>query len=115
MKTGLTTSVVMHAVVLGFGLLSLSAPTAFEVADVESLPVDIIPVESITQIQKGDKKATLSEKPAPVRPPLFRRPLRSPNPSQPTSRSPNRSSNQSRNRRQCLPPRLLRSRSPSRR
>jgi colicin import membrane protein len=66
MKTGLTTSVVMHAVVLGFGLMSLSAPTAFEVADVESLPVDIIPVESITQIQKGDKKATLSEKPAPV-------------------------------------------------
>ena len=66
MKTGLTTSVVMHAVVLGFGLMSLSAPTAFEVADIESLPVDIIPVESITQVQKGDKKATLSEKPAPV-------------------------------------------------
>ena len=66
MRTGLTTSVVMHAALLGFGLFSLSAPTAFEVADVKSLPVDIVPVESITQIQQGDKKATVNEKPAPL-------------------------------------------------
>jgi outer membrane biosynthesis protein TonB len=66
MKTGLATSLVMHAALLGFGLLSLSAPSAFEVADVESLPVDIIPVESITQIQKGDKRAPVNEKPAPL-------------------------------------------------
>jgi outer membrane biosynthesis protein TonB len=66
MKTGLTTSVVMHAALIGFGLFSLSAPRAFEVADIEALPVDIIPVESITQIQQGDKKATLSEKPTPL-------------------------------------------------
>ncbi|MBU0583672.1 MAG: hypothetical protein KKB66_14245 [Alphaproteobacteria bacterium] len=66
MKAGLTTSLVLHATLLGFGLFSLSAPRAFEVADVESLPVDIIPVESITQIQQGDKKATVNEKPAPV-------------------------------------------------
>ena len=66
MKAGLTTSLVMHATLLGFGLFSLSAPRAFEVADVESLPVDIIPVESITQIQQGDKKATVNETPAPV-------------------------------------------------
>ena len=66
MKTGLTTSVVLHATLLGFGLFSLSAPMAFEVADVESLPVDIVPVESITQIQQGDKKATVNEKPAPL-------------------------------------------------
>lgn len=66
MKTGLTTSVVMHAALLGFGLFSLSAPKAFEVTDVEAMPVDIVPVESITQIQQGDKKATVNEKPAPV-------------------------------------------------
>lgn len=65
MKTGLTSSLVMHAAVLGFGLFSLSAPSAFEVADVEAFPVDIVPVESITQIQKGDKKAPANEKPAP--------------------------------------------------
>lgn len=66
MKAGLTTSVVMHAALIGFGLFSLSAPRAFEVTDVESLPVDIVPVESITQIQQGDKKATVNEKPAPL-------------------------------------------------
>ena len=66
MKAGLITSVTLHAVLLGFGLVSLSAPSAFEVADVEALPVDIIPVESITQIQQGDKKAPIAEKPAPL-------------------------------------------------
>jgi len=66
MKAALTASAVLHAVLLGFGLFSLSAPRAFEVADVEALPVDIIPVESITTIQQGDKQAPLAEKPAPL-------------------------------------------------
>ena len=65
MRTGLTTSVVLHAAALGLGLFTLSAPRAFEVTDVESLPVDIVPIESITQIQQGDKKAPMNEKPAP--------------------------------------------------
>ncbi len=63
MKTGLTTSVILHAAALGFGLFSLSAPKAFDVSDVEALPVEIV---SITELQQGDKKATLSEKPAPT-------------------------------------------------
>jgi colicin import membrane protein len=66
MKAGLATSVALHAVVLGFGLFALGAPPAFEVMDVEALPVDIVPVESITQIQRGDKTSTVNEKPAPV-------------------------------------------------
>lgn len=66
MKTGLTTSVVLHAAVIGFGLVSLSAPRPFEVGAVEALPVDIVPIESITQVQKGDKKAPAAEKSAPV-------------------------------------------------
>ncbi|WP_315924657.1 hypothetical protein [Mesorhizobium sp. SP-1A] len=66
MRAGLTTSVIMHAALLAFGLFSLSAPAAFEVTDVEALPVDIVPLESITQIQQGDKKATMRDKPAPT-------------------------------------------------
>jgi colicin import membrane protein len=65
LKAGLTTSVAVHAALLAFGLLTLSAPSALEVADVESLPVDIIPIEEMTQIQQGDKTAALSEKSAP--------------------------------------------------
>lgn len=66
MKAGLATSVALHAVLLGLGLFSLSAPSALEVADVESLPVDIIPIEEVTNIQQGEKTATVREKPAPV-------------------------------------------------
>src|SRR5690554_4804979 len=65
MKTGLATSVVLHATVLGLGLVSLSAPKPFEVMNVESLPVDIVPVEEFTQIQQGDKKAPMNETPTP--------------------------------------------------
>ena len=66
MKAGLTTSVVMHAALLGFGLISLSAPAPMDVTDVEALPVEIVPVEELTQIQQGEKKAPVSEKPAPM-------------------------------------------------
>src|ERR1044072_658316 len=65
MKTGLTTSVILHAALLGVGLFSLSAPAAFEVSDVEALPVEI---GAVTQSQQGDKKATVSAKPAPKPP-----------------------------------------------
>lgn len=66
MKAGLATSVTMHAVLLGVGLFSLSAPRAYEVADVEALPVDIVPIESVTQIQQGDKQAEIAPRPAPT-------------------------------------------------
>jgi colicin import membrane protein len=65
MKTGITTSVILHAAVLTFGLITLSAPRPYEVGDVEALPVDIVPVQSITQVQQGDKKAPKKEKSAP--------------------------------------------------
>lgn len=66
MKASLTTSLALHAAMLAFGLVSLSAPAAFEVSEVESLPVDIVPLEELTQIQQGDKKAPMNEKPAPM-------------------------------------------------
>ncbi len=65
MKTGLTTSVILHAALIVFGLFTLAAPRPYEAGDVEALPVDIIPVQSITQVQKGDKKAPKKEKSAP--------------------------------------------------
>lgn len=66
MKGSLVTSSVLHALVLTAALVSLGSPAKFEVADVEALPVDIIPVESITQIQQGDKSAEVKEKASPV-------------------------------------------------
>lgn len=66
MKASLVTSAVLHSVVLAWAMVSLTAPASFEVADVEALPVDIVPIEEMTQIQQGDKSATAREKAAPV-------------------------------------------------
>ena len=65
MKGSLATSATLHAVLIGFALTSFSAPKTMQVADIESLPVDIVPIEELTQIQQGDKKAPIAEKAAP--------------------------------------------------
>jgi colicin import membrane protein len=66
MKTGLTVSTVIHGALLGFGLVAISAPQALEVADVEAFPVDIVPIETVTQIQQGERKAPAAEQAAPT-------------------------------------------------
>lgn len=66
MKAGLTTSLALHAVVLGFGLISLSSPRPMLVADVESFPVDIVPIEDFAQSVQGERSAPVAERPAPT-------------------------------------------------
>ena len=66
MKGSLATSTVLHMLVLGFALSSFTAPKTLEVADVESFPVSIVPVEELTQIQQGEKTAPVAEKAAPT-------------------------------------------------
>ena len=66
MKGSVVASAVLHGLVLTWALVSISAPASFEVADVEALPVDIIPITDVTQIQQGDKSAPVKEKAAPV-------------------------------------------------
>lgn len=65
MKAGLSTSVVLHTVVLGFAVVNLSSPRGFETAEVESVSVDIIPFEDIAQVQEGEKTAALVNTPSP--------------------------------------------------
>ncbi|TKT75366.1 hypothetical protein [Aquamicrobium sp. LC103] len=65
MKVGLTSSLVLHVAALGFGLVSLSSPRSMEAANVESFPVDIVPVEEFSQSVAGDRQAPVAEKPAP--------------------------------------------------
>ncbi|MFZ2102512.1 MAG: TonB family protein [Oricola sp.] len=57
MRVGLVTSGILHVVVLTWGMLTLSAPDSFDVADVESLPVELVSIAELTQIQKGAKDA----------------------------------------------------------
>lgn len=65
MKAGLTSSVVLHVAIIGMGLVTFSAPMAFDVSDSEAFPVDIVPIESITQVQQGEKTAPKKEISAP--------------------------------------------------
>lgn len=65
MKGSLVTSTTLHALLIGFALTSFSGPKTLEVTELDALPVDIVPIEELTQIQQGDKKAPLAEKAAP--------------------------------------------------
>lgn len=66
MKGSIATSAVLHTLVLTWALVSLGSPESFDVANVEALPVDMVSIEELTQIQQGDKKAEAKEKAAPV-------------------------------------------------
>ncbi|MAU20670.1 MAG: hypothetical protein CMH13_09070 [Martelella sp.] len=66
MKRSLAISFLLHCLVLGWAVFVLGAPSSLEVADVEALPVTLIPVEDITQVQQGDETAELADIAAPV-------------------------------------------------
>ncbi|MBB4952580.1 TolA protein [Agrobacterium vitis] len=66
MKGSIVTSAILHATALAMALLTLSAPEPMQVADVEALPVDLVPISELTQIQQGDKQAPKREKSAPT-------------------------------------------------
>ncbi|MEM5501727.1 cell envelope integrity protein TolA [Ahrensia kielensis] len=57
MRAGLASSVTLHVLVLGWGLVSLSAPASFEVDDVEALPIELVTIQELTQIQEGAQDA----------------------------------------------------------
>lgn len=65
MKIGLTSSVAMHAVLIGFGLFSLSQPRPLDSSNFESFPVEVVPLEDISQTVQGESEAPVAETPAP--------------------------------------------------
>ena len=65
MKAGLTTSVAMHVVLLGAGLMSFSSPRPLESSNFESFPVEMVPISEISSSVRGELDAAVSERPAP--------------------------------------------------
>lgn len=57
MRAGLASSTLVHVALLSWGLLSFSAPDAFEVEDVQALPVELVSIAELTQIQEGSEEA----------------------------------------------------------
>lgn len=65
MQIGLVISSFLHVALLSWALLSFSAPKTLTVADIESVPVSIVPIEDLTKVLEGVKEATAKKKPAP--------------------------------------------------
>ncbi|WP_099865386.1 cell envelope integrity protein TolA [Pararhizobium haloflavum] len=65
MRNSLATSTAIHALILGWGLFSLSGPQTLDAGVVETLPVDIVPISEMTQIQQGERTAPLAESASP--------------------------------------------------
>jgi outer membrane biosynthesis protein TonB len=59
-RAGVAISSIGHAVVLGWGLIAF-APAAFDTPPTESMPVDLVPITDITQLQAGNKDAPKKE------------------------------------------------------
>jgi outer membrane biosynthesis protein TonB len=65
MKGSIVTSGILHAIVLAMALLALGSPPPMEVQNTESMPISIVPIEELTQIQQGEKKAPMKDKSSP--------------------------------------------------
>ncbi|ADZ69352.1 cell envelope integrity protein TolA [Polymorphum gilvum] len=61
MRGGFIASVTGHLAVLAWGFIALPASERFEVKPVESLSVDLIPIEDVTRVLKGERNAELRE------------------------------------------------------
>ncbi len=55
MKIGLATSVIGHALVVAWGVISLPSADPFQTDPVEALPVDIVSIEEFSKLTKGVK------------------------------------------------------------
>lgn len=61
MRVGLIASLVGHAAVLLWGLIAFPDARSFTTPPVDSLPVELVPVEEITRLQKGEKDAEVRD------------------------------------------------------
>jgi TolA protein len=61
MKGSVITSIGLHVLLLVWLLVSFGSPKPFEVTASEALPVELVPIEELSQLQKGDKEAPKKE------------------------------------------------------
>lgn len=71
MRTGLTVSVVVHAVLLAWGIVSLPSSNSLDASKLESIPIDFVQLDDLTRLNLGISTAEAREEivpepPAPV-------------------------------------------------
>lgn len=62
MRTGLTVSVILHLVLVAWGIITLPSMRSFDPSQIEAVPVDLIPIAAKTDLDKGKKTGALAEK-----------------------------------------------------
>ncbi len=67
MKVGYTASIIGHALILSWGALSFPAAKPYEVAAVDALPVDLIPISDVTKLSTGTKTAPKRDTASPAK------------------------------------------------
>jgi hypothetical protein len=71
MRTGLTVSVITHATLLAWGIISLPSTSSLDTSNLESIPVDFVQLDELTRLNLGVSTAEAREEivpepPAPV-------------------------------------------------
>lgn len=61
MRIGLGISVVSHAALLAVGLLSLGGAEPFDPTEIEAIPIELVPIESISNIRFGSLDSNIIE------------------------------------------------------
>ncbi|WP_018181295.1 hypothetical protein [Kaistia granuli] len=84
MRAGLAFSAAAHLSLLAWGLFGLPDTKPFDVTQVESMPVDLVPISELTSLQKGKKTAEVKNKPSPNKPSEKEAPKPAPTPPKPT-------------------------------
>jgi TolA protein len=64
MKGSVITSIVLHGLLLVYLLVSFGSPEPFQVTASEALPIELVPIDELTQLQEGDKEAPKKEEAA---------------------------------------------------
>jgi hypothetical protein len=65
MRTGLTVSVIAHLLVVLWGVVSLRAFEPLDASQIEAVPIDLVQVDEVTAIPKGETTAAVAEEPSP--------------------------------------------------
>jgi hypothetical protein len=87
MRAGLTVSVIGHVALLAWGIITLPSAKSLDVSQIEAIPVDFIPVDAVTKLDKGLSIAALADEPAP-KPAPVEKPVPTPAPPPPKPPDP---------------------------
>ena len=65
MRLGFPISLLLHALILGWGLIAMKSTRDFKKPDIQPIALEIITAEELAQMRKGDEKSKELTRPPP--------------------------------------------------